>query len=118
MSPTLLIDTLRDFRVSLHPSAPAIAATLAGWAMFACLAIGARRYGTAAKFDTRFHKRIWRQLLASVVMGVVLYFAAMAGQTLLEMQTVRYAALTVLITLGMLIGSGWIGRRRSSRASD
>jgi putative peptidoglycan lipid II flippase len=82
--------------------APAIATTLAGWAMFACLAIGARRYGTASRFDARFHKRIWRILLASVAMGVALYLTNISLQPLLGVPWWRGLALLILMAVGAL----------------
>ena len=93
--------------------APAIATTMAGWAMFACLAIGARRYGDAAKFDARFHKRIWRILLASLVMGVALYWTNVTIQPLLGVPWWRGLALLTLLGVaglsyfgvGQLIGA-------------
>ena len=80
--------------------APALATTFAGWAMYACLAIGARRYGDAAKFDARFHKRIWRILLASFLMGGVLYFANINLQPFLGIPWWRALALLVLVMIG------------------
>ena len=80
--------------------APAVAATIAGWTMFACLALGARRYGAAAKFDTRFHKRIWRILIASAVMGGALWLGNAALQPMLGLPWWRGLALVLLITIG------------------
>ncbi|UOA33207.1 putative lipid II flippase MurJ [Sulfitobacter sp. DSM 110093] len=93
--------------------APAIAATLAGWTMFACLAIGARRYGAAAKFDARFHKRIWRILIASAAMGVALWLGNAALQPMLGLPWWRGLALVLLLVIaaisyfgiGQLIGA-------------
>ena len=82
--------------------APAIATTLAGWAMFACLAIGARRYGAAARFDARFHARIWRILLASVAMGAALYVTNITLQPLLGVPWWRGLALVILLGVGAL----------------
>jgi putative peptidoglycan lipid II flippase len=82
--------------------APAIATTVSGWAMFACLAVGARRYGTAAKFDARFHKRIWRILAASAVMGVALWAGNAMLQPFLGLPWWRGIALLVLIAIGMV----------------
>lgn len=79
--------------------APAIATTLAGWTMFGLLAFGARRYGDAAKFDARFHKRIWRILIASVAMGVVLWIANASMLNFLGMAWWRGIALLVLILI-------------------
>ncbi len=80
--------------------APAIAATVAGWAMFACLAIGARRYGDAAKFDARFRKRIWRIIAASIFMGGALWIGNVGLQNLLSIPWWRGLALLFLISIG------------------
>ncbi|MFC6641314.1 MULTISPECIES: murein biosynthesis integral membrane protein MurJ [Sulfitobacter] len=93
--------------------APAVATTLAGWTMFACLAIGARRFGDAAKFDARFHKRIWRILMASAVMGVALWLGNAALQPMLGLPWWRGLALVMLLAIaaisyfgiGQLIGA-------------
>ncbi|MGJ8628016.1 MAG: murein biosynthesis integral membrane protein MurJ [Sulfitobacter sp.] len=82
--------------------APAIAATLAGWAMFALLAVGARGYGLAAKFDARFHKRIWRIIAASVAMGIILWFTNAALQPMLGQPWWRGIALLILIGVGIV----------------
>ena len=93
--------------------APAVATTLAGWTMFACLAIGARRFGGAAKFDARFHKRIWRILIASAAMGVALWLGNAALQPMLGLPWWRGLALVMLhaiaaisyFGIGQLIGA-------------
>ncbi|KAJ30720.1 MAG: murein biosynthesis integral membrane protein MurJ [Roseobacter sp.] len=93
--------------------APAIATTLAGWAMFALLAYGARGFGLAAKFDARFHKRIWRIMAAAAVMGGALWIGNLALQPLLAEAWWRGVALVILIALaavsyfgtGQLIGA-------------
>ena len=82
--------------------APAIATTFAGWAMFGCLALGARRYGSAARFDARFHKRIWRILAAAGVMGVVLFLTNAALLPLLGQPWWRALALLILVGMGAL----------------
>ncbi|SFD60634.1 putative peptidoglycan lipid II flippase [Sulfitobacter brevis] len=82
--------------------APAIATTLAGWAMFGCLAMGAQRYGSAAKFDARFHSRIWRILLASAFMGFSLWVGNAMLQPFLGLPWWRGLALVGLILIGMV----------------
>jgi len=82
--------------------APAVATTIAGWAMYAMLAIGARRFGDAARFDARFHKRIWRILIASVALGVVLWFGNVVMQPFLGLPWWRGLALLVLLSLGAI----------------
>ncbi|MFG6592115.1 murein biosynthesis integral membrane protein MurJ [Sulfitobacter sp. 1A12157] len=93
--------------------APAVATTLAGWTMFACLAIGARRFGDAVKFDARFHKRIWRILTASAAMGGALWLGNAALQPMLGLPWWRGLALVLLLAIaavsyfgvGQLIGA-------------
>ena len=83
--------------------APAIATTLAGWAMVALLAIGARKMGSVAQFDARFHSRIWRIIVASLLMGVILWFtSAILLGPFLGMAGWRYLALLVLVSTGIL----------------
>ncbi len=81
--------------------AAALATTLAGWAMFAALYIGARSMGEAARFDDRFRRRIWRIVLASVVMGFVLWTVQVSMLPFLMSPTVRYPALAILVLIGM-----------------
>jgi putative peptidoglycan lipid II flippase len=87
---------------------PAIAATVAGWSMFALLALGARGYGDAAKFDARFHKRIWRIIAASLIMGVTLWFFELQLGALLALPGWRGMGLLILIVIGAAsyFGSG------------
>ncbi len=80
--------------------APAIATTLAGWAMYAMLAIGARRFGEEARLDARFHKRIWRILIASAAMGCALWLGNVALQPFLGLPWWRGLALLVLLSIG------------------
>ncbi|MFG6584422.1 murein biosynthesis integral membrane protein MurJ [Sulfitobacter sp. 1A12779] len=82
--------------------APAVATTLAGWTMFACLAIGARRFGDAVKFDARFHKRIWRILIASAAMGGALWLGNAALQPMLGLPWWRGLALVLLLIIAAL----------------
>jgi putative peptidoglycan lipid II flippase len=80
--------------------APAIATTAAGWAMVLMLRHGTRPMGDVARFDDRFRKRIWRIILASVVMGVCLWAAALAMSGPLGTTGLRYIALLILILIG------------------
>ncbi|MGJ8617021.1 MAG: murein biosynthesis integral membrane protein MurJ [Sulfitobacter sp.] len=82
--------------------APAIAASLAGWAMFALLAVGARGYGRAAKFDARFRRRIWRIIVAAIAMGFALWTANAALQPMLGQPWWRGIALLILISVGIV----------------
>ncbi|WP_299031159.1 murein biosynthesis integral membrane protein MurJ [uncultured Sulfitobacter sp.] len=80
--------------------APAIAATVAGWAMYALLALGARGFGDAAKVDARFRRRIWRIIAASLVMGVALWFFNIQLSTLMAVPWWRALGLTILLGIG------------------
>ncbi|SEO03056.1 putative peptidoglycan lipid II flippase [Salinihabitans flavidus] len=80
--------------------APALAATLAGWAMVALLAHGGRAFGDAARFDARFHRRLWRIALASVIMGAVLWLVVAIFGAVFFLPGWRYPALAGLIALG------------------
>ena len=79
--------------------APAIAASVAGWAMVALLAIGARKMGEEARFDDRFKRRSWRIVAASLGMGAVLYTAIHFFGWTLELSGWRYLALILLIKI-------------------
>ncbi|MTI03105.1 murein biosynthesis integral membrane protein MurJ [Roseibium sp. RKSG952] len=79
--------------------APAIAASVAGWAMVALLAIGARKMGEEARFDDRFKRRAWRIIAASLGMGAVLYTAIHFFGWTLELSGWRYLALILLIKI-------------------
>jgi putative peptidoglycan lipid II flippase len=82
--------------------APAVATTAAAWAMVALLGLGARGFGSAAKFDRRFHRRIWRMIAAALVMSAVLWAVNIALGALLGEPWWRALALALLITSGAL----------------
>lgn len=80
--------------------AAAIATTLAGWAMVWLLARGARRFGEDARFDARFKSRLWRIVLASVLMGAALWGAGLVLNPFILIPGLRWVALLVLIAIG------------------
>tara|TARA_R110000796_G_scaffold68137_6_gene156224 strand:- start:4080 stop:5672 length:1593 start_codon:yes stop_codon:yes gene_type:complete len=82
--------------------APAVATTAAGWAMFVLLAQGARGFGLAARFDARFHHRIWRILIASAVMGAALWVGNVLMQPLLAQPWWRGFGLLILMIIAAL----------------
>jgi putative peptidoglycan lipid II flippase len=90
--------------------APAIAATVAGWVMYALLAIGARWFGDAARVDARFRNRIWRIIGASLLMGVALWFFNVQLGALLALPWWRGLGLLILLSIGAVVyfGSGQI----------
>jgi len=82
--------------------AAAIGATVASWGMVVLLWLGSRRMGASARFDTRFKHRIWRILIASIVMGAVLLAAQLLLNPMFGAGAWRYLALTLLVGLGMV----------------
>jgi putative peptidoglycan lipid II flippase len=86
--------------------AAAIATTAAGWVMLWLLVRGARPFGEVARFDDRFRRRVWRIVLASFIMGAVLWFAALWLNPFILMPGLRWIALLVLIGIGALVYFG------------
>jgi putative peptidoglycan lipid II flippase len=76
--------------------------------MVAQLWIGSRKMGSEAALDDRFRQRFPRIVGASALMGLVLYLGAWGLQPLLEAHLWRFAALALLIGLGIVsyFGSG------------
>jgi putative peptidoglycan lipid II flippase len=81
--------------------APAIATSVAGWAMVALLGIGARPMGDVARFDARFRRRIWRICLASALMGGLLWLGELLLGPAFGLPGWRYLALAILIAIGI-----------------
>ncbi len=94
------------FAIGLSPVigfiAAALGTTFAGWGTVALLWWGARNMGEAASFDDRFKRRFWRMLAASALMGATLWIAATIMTPLFAIATVRYAALAILIGIGIV----------------
>jgi len=82
--------------------APAIATTVAGWAMVLMLRQGTRPMGDVVRFDDRFRKRIWRIILASGVMGICLWIVSLSLSVALGTAGLRYIALAFLIAAGVV----------------
>jgi putative peptidoglycan lipid II flippase len=83
-------------------AAAAWATTLAGWVMVWQLWSGSRRMGPEATMDDRFRTRLPRIIAAALIMGAALYAAAWALAPWLDARHWRFAALGVLITLGIV----------------
>ena len=79
--------------------AAALATTLAAWAMVVLLWVGSRKMGETARLDARFARRLPRIVVASIIMGVVLYAldTMLAGP--LSSPGIRYIALAVTVTI-------------------
>ena len=82
--------------------AAALATTLSGWVMVWQLWRGSRRMGSEAQTDARFRSRIWRIVVASVAMGVVLMGAQIVLGPALASHGWRYPALGVLVMAGIV----------------
>jgi len=82
--------------------AAAIATSLAAWVMVGLLIMGTRPMGEVARFDTRFHARIWRIIAASLAMGAVLWGAMVIMNPFFAVAGWRYLALLGLIVIGMV----------------
>jgi putative peptidoglycan lipid II flippase len=83
-------------------AAAAWATTLAGWVMVWQLWSGSRRMGPEATMDDRFRTRLPRIIAAALIMGAALYAAAWALAPWLDARHWRFAALGVLVTLGIV----------------
>lgn len=79
----------------------AIGTTVAGWAMVWQLARGTKDMGQSAQFDARFKQRIWRILVAALLMGGLLWGAALALEPWLFSASIRYPALALLVLIGI-----------------
>lgn len=80
--------------------ATAVATTAAGWVMVWQLMRGGRGFGDVARFDARFHRRLWRICAAAAVMGAVLWGAAALLAPALGLAGWRWLALVALIAIG------------------
>ena len=80
--------------------AAALATTVAGWVMVWQLARGARAMGPEAAVDARLRRRLPRIVLASIVMGVVLWGMTLILGPALGTPGWRYAALALLVGVG------------------
>ncbi len=86
-------------------AAAALGTTLAAWAMVWLLARGSRRLGEVARLDARARSRGWRIVVASLLMGVLLWIAMLILGPMFA-GTWRGLALAMLVGVGML---GYLG---------
>ena len=99
-------------------AAAALATTLAGWIMAAQLWFGSRKMGDEARLDDRFRTRAPRIVLASAVMGAVLWGTASLMGDILTSQGWRYAGLAGLVGLGVVTYFGTGAAIGAFRLSD
>ncbi len=81
--------------------AAALGTTMTGWAMVVLLWRGSRSMGEAANIDDRFKMRIWRILIASGGMGVVLWIVQVILGPFFGDPGLRYLALALLVASGI-----------------
>ncbi len=81
--------------------AAAIGTSLTGWATVFLLWRGSRQMGDAAQFDQRFRQRLGRIIIAAIGMGVILWIANAIMTPFFGMSTIRYAALALLVGIGI-----------------
>ncbi|MRX49638.1 murein biosynthesis integral membrane protein MurJ [Paracoccus sp. S-4012] len=82
-------------------SAAALGTTVAGWIMSWQLWRGSRAFGDAGAADARLRARVPRIVAASLVMGVVLWFAERALTPMLAAPGERILALALLVGAGV-----------------
>ncbi len=82
-------------------SAAAWGTSVAGWTMAVQLWLGTRAMGPAAAIDDRLRKRLPRIVLASLIMGAVVFVAMLAMGPLFQQYGVRYLALAALVIGGI-----------------
>ncbi|MEO0401093.1 MAG: murein biosynthesis integral membrane protein MurJ [Pseudomonadota bacterium] len=80
--------------------APAIATTVAGWAMLALLYWGLRGMGEGVDLDSRYRTRLPRIIAAALIMGAILWVVAILLKPALGSDYIRYGALLGLIGIG------------------
>ncbi|KIT14183.1 murein biosynthesis integral membrane protein MurJ [Jannaschia aquimarina] len=80
--------------------AAAFGTTVASWAMLLLLWRGVRRMGDVGRIDARARGRVWRILVASALMGVVLWASQFVlGPTLIG--PLRAVVLAAMVVVGM-----------------
>lgn len=81
--------------------AAAIATTVAGWVMFFLLRHYSQGYGDAAKFDVRFRRRVPRIIMASMLMGWVLWGTYLLLEPVFELRLWRHLAFFTMLGVGL-----------------
>jgi putative peptidoglycan lipid II flippase len=99
----MILNVLIAFGLSLWIGyiAAAVATTVAGWAMFFLLAHYAKDYGEAARFDVRFRRRVPRIIMASMLMGWVIWITYLILQPAFELRLWRHLAFFAMLGVGL-----------------
>ena len=80
--------------------AAALATSVAAWVMVWQLWRGSRSMGRAAQLDAQMKARMWRIVLASVIMGGVLHGLHLVLSPFLVQSGLRYVALLAMVAGG------------------
>lgn len=88
--------------------AAAIGTTTAGWVMLILLWNGTRKMGGAAKLDDRLRRVIPRIIIASLMMGAIIWGVSWALSDWFSSGNLRYAALGLLILSGIVSYGGLV----------
>ena len=83
--------------------AAAIGTSTAGWVMLVLLWRGTRNMGTAGQMDDRLRKVLPKIIVASLLMGVVIWALSIVMHDWLMAPTIRYGALALLIAAGAVV---------------
>ena len=83
--------------------AAAIGTSVAGWAMLVLLWRGTRKMGTAGQMDDRLRRVLPKIIIASLVMGAVVWGLAYFMDDWLQTPTIRYGALLLLVSIAMVV---------------
>jgi putative peptidoglycan lipid II flippase len=81
----------------------AIGTTLAAWTMVWLLLRGRKSMGEVATFDARFTRRLWRIVLASLLMGAGLWSGVLVWGPLLGLPGWKFLGLAILVGGGILV---------------
>lgn len=98
--------------------AAAIGTTVAGWSMLALLWLGSRKLGPAAAMDARLKRKLPKIILASAAMGAALIAAAYILAPWLYGSSLRYAALGLLVLIGMGVYGSAVVLTGAMRVAD
>ena len=83
--------------------AAAIGTTTAGWTMLLLLWRGTRKFDSAGRMDDRLRRVLPRIIIASLLMGALVWAMAYGMQDWFLMPTLRYGALALLVGAAMLV---------------
>jgi len=86
--------------------AAAVATSISAWVMVWQLWHGSRAMGDAARLDDRFLRRVPRIILASLLMGLVLWGLTTVFSDALAVPRLRTAALGGIVLAGMAVYFG------------